>query len=398
VSYPIFIMDIDGVLVDPQGYRRAAQATLDWFTQRIGIGPFILTEDILDHFEAQNISSEFDIVPLCLAEVFDEVIARYPDIQLTADIYDSCEILRENGLQLNQVNFKGMASRVSQIANASDFPSVFALKANQMGSPHPPFGHLCSHPLIEHILSHTRDVNRSPITRVFQQFVLGSHEFEKAYGMKAEIDTHSYLSTYDKPLLDDQLAELLKKVWVNGDLGLVAYTGRPSLPPDGNHQPILPFSPEANLALDVVKLSDIPIIGLGQIYRLAEIIGGNPDNLGKPSLISSLGVIAAAFFKDELGGLLYAERWIYQNDPNYFTHLPTLDVHLFEDTPGSIPRLREAVKMLCELGISTRFQAWGIARSADKVSALQGAGAEIQEDINAAIQAALKLIKIPLCS
>jgi len=216
--------------------------------------------------------------------------------------------------------------------------------------------------------------------------------------MKAEIDTHSYLSTYDNPLLDDQLAELLKKVWGNGDLGLVAYTGRPSLPPDGNHQPILPFSPEANLALDVVKLSDIPIIGLGQIYRLAEISGGNPDNLGKPSLISCLGVIAAAFFKDELGGLLYAERWIYQNDPNYFTHLPTLDVHLFEDTPGSIPRLREAVKMLCELGISTRFQAWGIARSADKVSALQGAGAEIQEDINAAIQAALKLIKIPLCS
>ncbi len=390
MNQPVFLLDIDGVLVNPGGYRKATQATLDWFTRRMGIASVTLTEEILSQFEAQNISSEFDIVPLCLAEIFDELLALYPKLQLPGDLNQACDQVCAAGVILPQVDFIAMAARVSRAFRSGGFPSEVALEANQVGSSEPPFPHLRSHPLLEIILNHTRDVRLSPVTRLFQQFVLGSEAYQVSYGLPAEFETDSLLRAFDRPLLDRELAESLKEFWVSGKLDLVAYTGRPSALCDGTINPLLPYSPEANLALEVVGLTGIPLVGLGQTYRLAELTGGIPDELGKPSLISALGAIGAAVTRDGLTALLAAESWITRGESGFFERLPALDIHLFEDTAGSIGFTHQAAEMLVDLGISTHFHAWGIACTATKIAALQAAGAEIREDINFGIRAAMK--------
>jgi hypothetical protein len=36
--FPVFLIDLDSVLVEPRGYRLAMQSALGWFTERMGLG------------------------------------------------------------------------------------------------------------------------------------------------------------------------------------------------------------------------------------------------------------------------------------------------------------------------------------------------------------------------
>lgn len=386
MSQLVFIMDVDGVLVNPFGYRKATQATLDWFTRRIGVSAVEYTEAISSQFEAHNISSEFDIVPLCLAEIFDQLLAAHLELQLPADIYQACDQLHSMQPVLPQVDFTEMVHKVEMALRPGLFPSDSALHTNQSEGKDTPFPHLKSHPLLNTILSHTRDVRLSPITPLFQQFVLGSKIFKKVYSMPTEVKTISLLKAFDQPLLDRELAKTLMKSWVLNEINLVAYTGRPSRLPSEALEPLLSYSPEADLALKIVDLGGIPLVGFGQTYRLAKLTGGKSDQLGKPSLISALGAIGAAVSKDSIEALMAADRWVNRGENSFFRQLPAMDIHLFEDTAGSIHCVKQAAAMLNDLGIETQFHAWGIARTATKTEALQSAGAQIQGDINSAIR------------
>lgn len=393
MSQLVLMLDIDGVLVNPGGYRKATQATLDWFTRRMGKGTVSYTEEIFNQFEAQNISSEFDIVPLCLAEIFDRMQANYPEMHLPGDLYQACDQLRLMSVVLPQIDFAALVKRVGMALQPGHFPSEIALQINRSGVKEAPFPHLPSHPLLDAILSHTRNVRLSPITRLFQQFVLGSNTFQSTYRLPAEIETGSLLSAYDQPLLDRELAKTLMRLWVLNELNLVAYTGRPSALPSEINEPLLSYSPEADLALETVDMGGIPLVGFGQTYHLSKLSGGKPDQLGKPSLISALGAIGAAVTKDSLEALVAAERWVNRGENSFFRQLPALDIHLFEDTAASIHCTKQAAAMLNELGVLSRFQAWGIARTPTKIAALQSAGAKIREDINVGIQAVMSADK-----
>jgi hypothetical protein len=392
VSQPVFLLDVDGVLVKPGGYRKSTQATLDWFTRRMGIAEVSFTEEIFSQFEARNISSEFDIVPLCLAEIFNQLIARFPETQLPADLYQASDRWREIGIALPSIDFSDMVNRVAKASQPGHFPSDIALEANRSKANEPPFPHLRSHPLVEKILSHTRDIRLSQVTRLFQQFALGSELFRTTYNLPSEIETESYLLAFDEPLLDRDLARSLKELWTEEKLHLVAYTGRPSIPRDEAFEPLLPYAPETDLALEVAGLAGIPLVGFGQTYRLAETTGLKADELGKPSLISALGAIGAAVSRNEKEALQAAERWINHGEDGLFKQLTALDIHLVEDTPGSIRFTKMAVLMLNELGVPARFFAWGVAHTESKIAALECAGADVREDINTCIHAALNLV------
>ncbi len=58
----IILLDIDGVLVHPGGYRAALRATVQRF-----IGDVEIREDLLTDFEKRGISSEWDMSPLIVA-------------------------------------------------------------------------------------------------------------------------------------------------------------------------------------------------------------------------------------------------------------------------------------------------------------------------------------------
>ncbi len=63
------------------------------------------------------------------------------------------------------------------------------------------FAHL-SYSLLEDLLGNTRSVEKSMVTRVFQNTVLGSKDFEAVYGMPPLFEGESCLKTFDKLMLD----------------------------------------------------------------------------------------------------------------------------------------------------------------------------------------------------
>ena len=66
----IILLDIDGVLVHPGGYRAALRATVHRF-----IDPdFQIQEDLLTSMEKRGIASEWDMSPLIIASYWNSIL------------------------------------------------------------------------------------------------------------------------------------------------------------------------------------------------------------------------------------------------------------------------------------------------------------------------------------
>jgi hypothetical protein len=386
---PVFLFDIDGVLVEPGGYRQASQAALNYFARRMGLEDQILSEHIFSLFESQNIISEWDIVPLCLAAIVDDLMGRCPGLSLPGDLSGAFEITHACDLPVLQVDYKSLTSNLGAGFQPGKTFAGLALLLNQPGAINPPFPNIQGHPLLSVILEHTRDGVKSPVTRIFQQFVLGCETFQKVFDLPYEVETGSYLMQYDRPALDAAYRDELMDFWRKDRLDLAAYTIRPSLLVSAVPERILPYAPEADLALQINGLDAIPRMGYGQVYRAAELAGISPDLIIKPSPVQALGAIGAAVFRDELQAMVAAVNWIYRGDSTYFERLPALDIHIFEDSAGSILGVKSASDRLNQVGVPVQFHAWGIANSPVKIAALQSAQAEISSNVNVAVQEAL---------
>ena len=69
----IILLDIDGVLVQPGGYRAALRATVKRF-----IGDYVIEEELPVSMEKRGISSEWDMSPLIIAAYWEDVLSRQP--------------------------------------------------------------------------------------------------------------------------------------------------------------------------------------------------------------------------------------------------------------------------------------------------------------------------------
>ncbi|MDR3573824.1 MAG: hypothetical protein P4L50_08185 [Anaerolineaceae bacterium] len=389
MSRPVFLFDVDGVLVIPAGYRQASQAAINFFTRQMGIEDQLLDENIFALFESNNIISEWDIVPLCLAAILDDLQSRCADLRLPPDLSGSLAGLCDYKLPAPQVDYKNLASNLGARFLPGQTFADQALQYSQTTAANSPFPHLQGQPLLPVILADTRDVFKNPVIRIFQEFVLGSQNFQKAYGLTGEVETGSFLTLYDRPALEAGCRDELLQLWDAGRLDLAAYTIRPSLLGSEPPAKMLAYSPEAELALQINGLEAMPIMGYGQVYRAAELAGIRPDEILKPSPVQALAAMAAAVFRDGLRAMSAAMDWSGRGKTAYFERLPALDIHIFEDSAGSILGVRAGAERLMSLGIPVTLNAWGVASSPVKIAALQAAQAEVFPDVNRAVQEAL---------
>ena len=72
----VILLDIDGVLVHPGGYRAALHATLNHFVNLMGLPHFEFPEEKLAGFEKRGITSEWDMVPLLLGVLWEDILSR----------------------------------------------------------------------------------------------------------------------------------------------------------------------------------------------------------------------------------------------------------------------------------------------------------------------------------
>ena len=148
--------------------------------------------------------------------------------------------------------------------------------------------------VLSELLGNTRDVRRSPTTRIFQQLILGSETFTRVYGLQAEIQSGSYLQAMDRPLLTPVSRDFLRGGMREERFYCAGLTLRPSLPPVQNKNGNAIYSPETELARHFIGLDSMPIIGYGEMNWLAEQLGLEADSLIKPAPYQALTALASA--------------------------------------------------------------------------------------------------------
>ena len=342
----IVLLDIDGVLVQPGGYRAAVRAALNHYTGRMGLPDIDITEEKFTELENRGIVSEWDMFPLLLASLWTEILSRRP-MQVLPDELNaaSAALLR---------HFDGVVPEEIHVPEfklvPGQYPSETAL---QKGCFAPiPAG------LRRNILSHTRDVHRSQTTRLFQQYSLGSSRFSETYGLPAEIETESFLLMHDRSNIDDAIRAKLCQPGIH----LAAFTARPSYPPREVKESHKGYAPEAELALELVELTDIPLIAFGKLQFTAALRRIDPYALLKPSPVQALAAIASAWSGEELPALQAACDWQETGKlTGVLTELPrSFELILVEDTSGGIHSVRAAGEILHKAGLDVTVRAFGL--------------------------------------
>lgn len=397
----IFLFDLDGVLVQPGGYRAAVRATVHHFAQHLGLPEAAPDENALAVFESQGITGEWDMIPLSLAILLDAAAAHLPD-----DAGESLEMFRARARQhpvaAIAVDYPKTIRQMGAHLQPGEAPSDRILALVQAGADAHLFPRLSGRPVLSQLLAHTRSLAHAPTTRIFEQLVLGHVVYQQSLEMPAEIESESFLALHDRPLLQRDARDRLAALAKAGKLHMAAYTARPSgwhtAWPDGAGMPAM-FAPEAEMALSLAGLDAIPLVGYGQMGGLALQLNLREEALVKPSPYHSMAAIAAAWTGDQsaalhwLRGVLAGQPGDGQAglDSQACVLPPAADVHIFEDSSIGMAGGKQAVELLRGMGAAVRLHLWGVTTHEEKAAALQAVGAQVVfADVNQAVDHALR--------
>ena len=338
----IILLDMDGVLVQPAGYRAALRATVNYFIDP----PFMIEEDALAELERRQITSEWDMTPLLIASYWNDILSRQPLPDLLSNAFSAAEGIRER-----------LEVAPPTCMSVPEFPLLTGKYPVRSAYEAGCFPYL-PEDLRRDLLTSSRDVNQSPTTHIFQHYTLGSRYFEETYGLPAKFETESYLLLYDQsPITDKIRAKLLQP-----NHHIVAFTNRPSGPPREFGRGILGYSPEAEFALELAGLQEIPMIAHGRLSYLAAQHGIDPATIEKPSPFHALAAVLAAYTGEEWAALQAANHWQETNSLNgKFVNLPrAFDLVVIEDTLGGIRSVRVAGEILKAAGFQANVQPIGL--------------------------------------
>lgn len=403
------LFDLDGVLVLPGGYRAALRATVARVTRALGIDPppSLLDEPTIQAFEALGITSEWDIAPICVAALSNAAWSAGRAVTLP-EAFDAEPV--DLFLLPEPPDLAVVARRVAQARQPGELVCDAALRLFlsefEGTTPETRAGRQRE---LTRLLGHSRTFPDSPALFVFQHYSLGSRGFQQAYGISPAFETPSMIELHDQPALEETWRERLLAMIAAGELRAAMFTLRPSLGPrtatgqvggaaPASPNPVqapgasdLPPAPEAELAVGLLGLSDLPLIGYGRLQWLAAVAGGHAEQFVKPSPVHALAAMLAAMSGDEAASLRAAHA-LAEGKPSAALRLlneAALAVDVFEDSPIGIESVRRAVAMLRLAGVDVVFRAWGIASGTEKVRALRAAEARVVETLEEALGEAL---------
>ena len=357
----VILLDIDGVLVHHGGYRAALHATLNHFASLMGLSHFDFPEEKLAELEKRGIFSEWDMVPLLLATLWNDILSHRPTLILPNDLYPAAvEIGR---------NVNGYMPRELVIP---DFEYISGQYSAEAALQHGCFPFIPMDLRIN-ILSQSRNVNFSQTMRLFQHYSLGSRVFSQTYDLPAEVETESFLHTHDRSNINDDIRTKLRQP----NICLAGLTARPSAPPREVVDSHFGYAPEAEIALELVGLADIPVIAFGKLEYLAAQRGLDAGALIKPSPVHALAATVAALTGDEWSGLQSAGDWFQTGKLNsVFANLPhEFELFVVEDTLGGIRSTQAASEILQQAGFDVPTRTIGLTSgSISKAEAFTQAG------------------------
>ena len=393
----LFLLDVDGVLVDARGYLKALQDTMTRFSRQMGLGDHPPTEEEVRTFEANGLTSEWDSGAVCVAALLLERLRREPSLPLPSRWSDALSILAAQPHLLPHPDYALLAQKVGQRleeqTNAAQTAHV-VLGEEAQAIPGLEPARLAVAALLETLLGHTHDFYRAPVTRTFQHLAIGSRGVAETYGVPPDFKCPAYLEQFDHPLLTPKARDRLEEAVAKGRIRAALYTARPSLPPVEAYEAVTGYSPEAEMARSLVGLEAWPLIGTGKMRWLARRAGEKVEQLVKPSPVQALAAIGAAWSGQEATAL-EAALALHCNGElrSPLADLEPIVLHVFEDTPGGLTAVERGVGILQAAGAAVAWRPYGIAPAdGPKASALAARGVPVYPSVNEAVLAALTLI------
>jgi hypothetical protein len=217
--------------------------------------------------------------------------------------------------------------------------------------------------LRKNLLNGSRDIHSSHTTRLFQHYSLGSKRFSETYDLPAEIETESLLLIHDRSNINETIRT---KLLQPGNYP-VGFTARPSAPPRETGISAFGYAPEAEIALELVGLPDIPLMAFGKLEYLAAQHQLAPAVLVKPSPIHALAAAMAAYTRDEWSALQTTLDWHQTgNLTEFVANLPrSFELIVIEDTLGGINSVTAAGEILRGAGLNVTVRAFGLTSGSE---------------------------------
>ena len=244
---------------------------------------------------------------------------------------------------------------------------------------------------LHELLDDPYDFRRSPVTQVFQEYIVGSRSYAETYQVPPRFDLPSLLLSEDRPLLKSG-HKLLLDTWQRSGLAKTCvYTARLSQAPldriNGLNK-LIGYSPEAELAIDLVQMQGYPLIASGQMMWLAEQVQQPIESMTKPAPVQALAAIGAAISNDQPAALHAA--YALQSTGKLIKPLAELikqsvEVWVVEDAMLGLQAARGAIDLLQQKSIAAHLHPIGIATGGPKAAVLQSLCDIVLPDVNAAI-------------
>jgi phosphoglycolate phosphatase-like HAD superfamily hydrolase len=369
----IILFDVDGVLVDHRAYRESIRKTTAYFSQRLGLGRIAPDDDVVDVFESQSITVEWETDAILAAALLLERLRadagapkrQAPWASLPPDFWEALDHLPAARVNLNGAapDLAALARRVGGATQRAELPSRAALRLfseDVRGDQRLPAETVI--PLLAHLLANVYDVDRSPAMQIHQNHVLGDEQYTHYYQLAARVTGKPLLLEMDRPLLAPAVRDVLLERRAAGEVFPVIYTARPSLAPVEAGPYHRGFTPESEIARAQVGLDPVPAMGFGKMNWLAPQMRRLGSDLVKPSPVHGMAAIAAARTGQEVEAIkaaLAVERGDHLRYP--LTACAGEAVHVFEDSPSSLRAVTRAVELLNRQGLRLSLTRHGIA-------------------------------------
>ena len=365
--YHIFLFDMDGVLLEPLGYRKSLQRSVKRIGLELGVPNTQLTEDQIARFEAINITNEWDSVAICAALVLIHVWKVKPSIRLDGTHLDRTPISNQ------KPDFDAFLMKVT---DGGQLPAETAY-----------------HYLIEHyswlnpeqtahlwtILGNCRDIYQSLTLPGHQETVLGSKNFHNFYHLPSQLNSESYLLKYDRPIMTTEQYSSLRE-WLNNPMHLAGIlTNRPCRAPDGYLS-----APEAELGNNLIGLADLPYIGSGILgWFAANYCQSSDHSLLKPNPVHTLSLLRRCLGYSLLDSLGFSiSLWQDKGSFSDWQELAGAKVSIFEDSAKGLRSGQAAYTLLKNICVDIELTLVGVAQNPIKQEALKAVTPHLINSIN----------------
>lgn len=387
-SRTVILLDVDGVLIHPVGYKTALRALVDHIAGQMGLPPLGPTEDEIAVFEACGLTNEWDSGAMCVSALLLAALERAPALRRDT-LEATFAAIGAAGITLDRPDFTAEARAIARHDSDGRYPAARYLELLAARTD------AANLPLLRALLGDVYAVRETLTTRTIQTFVLGSERFRTTYGQPAAFASESYLATHDIALLNAPArARLLDWASLPGH-GAAIFTARPSGPPadlppgEPVGDPPSGFPPEAELAAELIGLAGrLPLIGQGRVGWLAWRRGRAAADYLKPSPAQALTAIGAAATGSETESLHAAAALVERGEisgPLAGLRHSATRVIVFEDAAGGIRAAHGAASLLQRAGLDVSVVGIGVSPNADKRAALAPVADHLVDDVNAGL-------------